>query len=142
VIRTSPRLPFASRLLEIHDGLCEVIGKHQPDRAAIEEVFMARNPMSALKLGHARGVLMLAASKHGLAIHEYSAKKIKLAVSGHGGAEKSQVQHMVRIILKLATSPSQDAADALAVALCHANLYHHPSKIVGITPATAAPFYD
>jgi crossover junction endodeoxyribonuclease RuvC len=121
VIRTSPRLEFAVRLREIHDGLCEVMGKQQPDLAAVEEVFMARNPMSALKLGHARGVAMLAACRHGLEVREYSARSIKQAVTGYGQAGKEQVQQMVRALLQLAANPSQDAADALAVALCHAN---------------------
>ena len=121
VIRTSPRLPFSDRLQEIHDGICEVIGCQQPNWAAIEEVFMARNPMSALKLGHARGVIMLAASKQGIPVKEYSARAVKQAVAGYGQAGKAQVQQMVRALLKLTSCPSQDAADALAVALCHAN---------------------
>jgi crossover junction endodeoxyribonuclease RuvC len=124
VIRTSSRLPFAARLQEIHDGICEIIAIQQPAWAAVEEVFMARNPMSALKLGHARGVIMLAASSHGLSVHEYSTRKIKQAVTGYGQAEKSQVQQMVRVLLKLTKNPSEDAADALAVALCHAYLSH------------------
>lgn len=121
VIRTSPRLDFAERLREIHDGLCEVIERQQPDWAAVEEVFMARNPMSALKLGHARGVAMLAACRHELPVREYSARAVKQAVTGYGQAAKGQVQQMVRVLLQLSASPSQDAADALAVALCHAN---------------------
>jgi crossover junction endodeoxyribonuclease RuvC len=107
-----------------------VIAIQQPGWAAVEEVFMARNPMSALKLGHARGVIMLAASSHGLPVHEYSARKVKQAVTGYGQAEKSQVQQMVRVLLKLAVSPSVDAADALAVALCHANHCHYPARAI------------
>jgi crossover junction endodeoxyribonuclease RuvC len=132
VIRTSSKLDFAIRLREIHDGLCEVIGKQQPDRAAVEEVFMSRNPMSALKLGHARGVAMLAACRHGLPVREYSARAVKQAVTGYGQAAKEQVQQMVRILLQLSASPSQDAADALAVALCHAN---HCNRLTGTSPA-------
>lgn len=96
---------------------------------------MARNPMSALKLGHARGVIMLAASSHGLPVHEYSARKVKQAVTGYGQAEKSQVQQMVRVLLKLAVSPSVDAADALAVALCHANHCHYPARAISANPS-------
>jgi crossover junction endodeoxyribonuclease RuvC len=137
VIRTSPRLPFATRLQEIHAGICEVIALQQPGWAAVEEVFMARNPMSALKLGHARGVIMLAASSNGLPVHEYSARKVKQAVTGYGQAEKSQVQQMVRVLLKLAASPSEDAADALAVAVCHANHFQQTASAAGAGPSSA-----
>jgi crossover junction endodeoxyribonuclease RuvC len=135
VIRTSPSLDFAVRLREIHDGLCEVIGEQKPDWAAVEEVFMARNPMSALKLGHARGVAMLAASRHGLPVREYSALAVKQGVTGYGKADKEQVQQMVRALLQLSASPSQDAADALAVALCHAN---HCNQLAGAARAAAS----
>lgn len=128
MIRPPATLALPARLLEIHECLWELISRERPAGAAIEEVFMARNPMSALKLGHARGVIMLAASRHGLPIHEYSARKVKQAVTGYGQAGKPQVQQMVRILLKLAASPSQDAADALAVALCHANHLNTSSR--------------
>jgi crossover junction endodeoxyribonuclease RuvC len=140
VVRTSSALPFAARLQEIHDCICEVITSHRPAWSAVEEVFMARNPMSALKLGHARGVIMLAASRNGLPVHEYSARKVKQAVTGYGAADKSQVQQMVRILLKLAASPSQDAADALAVALCHANhLNKTGSAAAAFSPVSPRP---
>ena len=138
VIRTSPRLDFAARLREIHDGLCEVIGGQRPDWAAVEEVFMARNPMSALKLGHARGVAMLAAARLGLPLREYSARAVKQAVTGYGGAAKEQVQQMVRVLLRLSASPSQDAADALAVALCHAN-HCNPAASAASPPSSSRP---
>ncbi len=121
VIRVNTHQSFPERLHEIHQGISEVIEKHQPDLAAIEEVFMARNPSSALKLGHARGVLILAAIQKGLSLGEYSPRQIKQAVAGYGNADKAQIQHMVKAILSLAKSPSHDAADALAVAICHAN---------------------
>jgi crossover junction endodeoxyribonuclease RuvC len=121
VIRANTRQSFPERLHEIHQGISEVIEKHQPDLAAIEEVFMAKNPGSALKLGHARGVLILAAMQKGLSLGEYSPRQIKQAVAGYGNADKAQIQHMVKAILSLAKSPSHDAADALAVAICHAN---------------------
>jgi crossover junction endodeoxyribonuclease RuvC len=121
VIRVDTKQPFSARLLEIHQGISEVIEKHQPDLAAIEEVFMAKNPNSALKLGHARGVLILAAMQQKISPAEYSPRQIKQAVAGYGNADKAQIQHMVKAILALAKSPSHDAADALAVAICHAN---------------------
>jgi crossover junction endodeoxyribonuclease RuvC len=94
-----------------------------PQEFAIEKVFMARNADSALKLGQARGVAMVAAVNHSLPVSEYSARQVKQAVVGHGGAEKEQVQHMVARILSLPGLPQEDAADALAIALCHANTH-------------------
>jgi crossover junction endodeoxyribonuclease RuvC len=122
VVKTSPHFPFAHRLNEIFDGLNEVIQLHGPEVAAVEEVFMATNASSALKLGQARGAAVVAAMQNGLGVHDYSAKKVKRAVVGYGQAEKSQVQHMIRVLLGLSSLPSSDAADALAVAICHA---HH-----------------
>jgi crossover junction endodeoxyribonuclease RuvC len=121
VIRGTNRMTFSERLKTIHDGLCEVIEAQAPIVAAVEDVFVAVNPRSALKLGHARGVAILAAMHHGLAVHDYTPRMIKQAVVGFGNAEKVQVQQMVRILLRLSVSPSNDAADALAVAICHAN---------------------
>lgn len=110
-----------SRLLEIYEGLRKVIATHAPDVAAVEDVFMAHNPRSALKLGHARGVAVLAAMRSGLMVHDYPPRVVKQAVAGYGQAEKEQIQHMVRALLELSSSPASDAADALAVAICHAN---------------------
>lgn len=121
VIRATAGRPLPDRLMEIHDGVSEVIAKHEPAIAAIEDVFVSINPGSALKLGHARGVIILAAMRHGLAVHEYSPRVVKQAVAGYGQASKPQVQQMVRALLNLSACPSQDAADALAVALCYAN---------------------
>jgi len=123
VIRVATAGTFGERLLEIHQGIAEVIETHQPDLAAIEEVFMAKNANSALKLGQARGVLILAALQAGLPLAEYSPRQIKQAAAGYGNADKAQIQHMVRVILSLNKTPSHDAADALAVAICHANHY-------------------
>ena len=120
-VRTNLKYPFAHRLNEIFDGINEVIQLHDPVVAAVEEVFLATNPRSALKLGHARGAAVVAAMQNGLAVHDYSPRAVKQAVVGYGQAEKSQVQHMVKIILGLTGEPSADAADALAVAICHAN---------------------
>ena len=121
VIRVNTKNSFPERLLEIYQGVSEVIADQQPDQVAIEEVFMAKNPSSALKLGHARGVLMLAALQQKIPLGEYSPRQIKQAVAGYGNADKVQVQHMVKAILSLTKSPSHDAADALAVAICHSN---------------------
>ena len=120
-IRVAGEPSFAARLDAIFSGLNEVIQLHQPQMVAIEEVFLANNPRSALKLGHARGAAIVAATQNGLVVREYNAKAIKQAVAGYGQAEKRQVQHMVRVLLGLAGAPSPDAADGLAVAICHAN---------------------
>lgn len=122
-IRTNQKYPFAHRLNEIFDGINEVIQLHDPAIAAVEDVFLASNPRSALKLGHARGAAVVAAMQNGLAVHDYSPRAVKQAVAGYGQAEKSQVQHMVGVILGLKGKPSPDAADALAVAICHSNQF-------------------
>ncbi|CAG0911660.1 unnamed protein product, partial [Cyprideis torosa] len=122
VIKTTANYPFSVRINEIFDGLNEVIRLHDPAMAAIEEVFLASNPNTAIKLGQARGAAVVAAMQNGLSVTDYSARKIKQAVAGYGHAEKGQVQQMVRILLNLRQAPSSDAADALAVAICHANM--------------------
>lgn len=122
-IVTDRKHPFAHRLNEIFDGLNEVVQVHLPAVAAVEEVFLATNPRSALKLGHARGAAVVAAMQNGLAVFDYSPRQVKQAVAGYGQAEKRQVQHMVRVLLGLSAAPSTDAADALAVAICHANQF-------------------
>lgn len=120
-IRTTPRQSLSERLLKIYEGLRKVIDRHSPDVAAVEDIFMARNPGSALKLGHARGVAVLAAVRCAMPVYEYPPRIVKMAVAGYGQAEKVQVQNMVRALLELTSAPSEDAADALAVAICHAN---------------------
>ena len=107
------------RLQMVFDGVSQIITQYKPDMFAIEQVFMAHNPDSALKLGQARGVAIVAATNNGLPVSEYSARQIKQAVVGKGAADKSQVQHMVSNLLSLSAKPQADAADALAVALCH-----------------------
>ncbi|MBU0456125.1 MAG: crossover junction endodeoxyribonuclease RuvC [Gammaproteobacteria bacterium] len=111
----------SQRLQQIHQGIREVVSRYIPDEVSIESIFMHQNPNSALKLGQARGVAMVAASMAGLSVFEYSARQVKQAVVGYGAADKLQVQHMVCAILNLSKSPQADAADALAIALCHAN---------------------
>jgi crossover junction endodeoxyribonuclease RuvC len=107
------------RLKQIFDGVSQIILQTQPTVFAIEQVFMARNPDSALKLGQARGAAIVAAKFAGLEVYEYSARQVKQSVVGTGAAAKEQVQHMVKSLLKLPANPQADAADALAVALCH-----------------------
>jgi crossover junction endodeoxyribonuclease RuvC len=113
---------FPLRLKLLLDGLGEIIERYQPQEVAIEKVFMARNPDSALKLGQARGAAMCAAVMRDLPVHEYAAKEIKLAVVGKGSADKVQVQHMIGVMLNLNGKIQADAADALAVAITHAHV--------------------
>lgn len=121
VIRLGAKYTFNERLKVIFDGLCEVIESHKPTVAAVEDVFVAANPRTALKLGHARGAAVLAAMHNGLKTHDYTPRMVKQAVVGYGNADKQQVQQMVRVLLHLSAPPSADAADALAVAMCHAS---------------------
>lgn len=119
-VRLKPRDPLPARLLQVYERLREIIKTHKPDMVAIEDVFYAVNAKSALKLGQVRGVAMLAASSCGLAVAEYAPLAIKSAVVGYGRAEKSQVQEMVMRLLQLPERPEpEDAADALAIAICH-----------------------
>ncbi|TGD75448.1 crossover junction endodeoxyribonuclease RuvC [Mangrovimicrobium sediminis] len=118
------RLPdgeLAERLRIIHDSVAELVELHSPQCLAIEQVFMARSAGSALKLGQARGAAIVACATRGMEVSEYSARQIKQSVVGTGAAEKVQVQHMVKVLLKLPGEPQEDAADALAAALCHAH---------------------
>lgn len=120
---------FPQRLKVLLDELDALITRFQPQEVAIEKVFMARNPDSALKLGQARGAAMCAAVLRDLPIHEYAAKEIKLAVVGKGGADKVQVQHMMGVLLNLNGKIQADAADALAVAVTHANVRATANRI-------------
>jgi len=121
VIRLGAQYSFSDRLKVIFDSLCQVIATHAPAVAAVEDVFVAANPRTALKLGHARGAAVVAALHNGLKVHDYTPRMVKQAVVGYGNADKQQVQQMVRVLLQLSAPPSADAADALAVAMCHAN---------------------
>lgn len=121
VIRTSAKWPLEKRLLEINRELRAVIVRYAPQSAAVEEVFHAVNAKSSLKLAHVRGVALLAAAEAGIALGEYSPLEVKMSVVGYGRAEKHQVQTMVQSLLRLgAPIDSEDACDALAVAICHA----------------------
>ena len=123
--------PLPERLKTIFSTLQEVIEQHKPDQVAIEEVFMGRNAASALKLGQARGAAMSACLQHDLSVDEYSARQVKQAVVGAGAAEKGQVQHMVKALLSISDNIAEDAADALAVAICHANTHASLLKMAG-----------
>lgn len=121
VIRTNTKWAFERRLLEIAGGLRKLIGEHAPECAAVEGVFFSANVKTALKLAHVRGVALLAVAEAGIGLAEYSPMEVKTSVVGYGRAEKAQVQLMIRSILRLAEPiESEDACDALAVAICHA----------------------
>ena len=124
---------LAERLVEIYQGVTEVIQTYHPEQAAIEQVFMHVNPGSALKLGQARGVAIVAMANAGLNVGEYSARQVKQAVVGYGAADKSQVQQMIKTLLNLPKVPQADAADALAIAMCH---YHTQQSLVHMAGAT------
>jgi crossover junction endodeoxyribonuclease RuvC len=131
------RSTFPDKLKHIHAGLLALLAQHQPDCVAVENIFHARNVRSALKLGHARGVALLAAAQTGLPVCEYAPTEIKLAVVGFGRAEKQQVQQMIKLLLGLDTVPSpHDAADALAVAICHV---HTATGPIADRASAAAP---
>ena len=121
VIAPHDKLPFAERLLLLFDGVTDIIALHSPHEAAVEETFMTANGSSTLKLGHARAASLIAPAKAGLPVAEYSAKEVKKAVVGTGGADKDQVAFMIARLLPAAGSPTADAADALAVAITHAH---------------------
>nr|WP_297457073.1 crossover junction endodeoxyribonuclease RuvC [uncultured Halomonas sp.] len=112
---------LAQKLAQVYAGVAELIALHRPAEFAIEQVFMAKNADSALKLGQARGTAVVCAANHGLPVFEYAARQIKQAVTGTGAADKAQVQHMVTAMLGLGAAPQADAADALAIALTHAH---------------------
>jgi crossover junction endodeoxyribonuclease RuvC len=122
VIRTEPNTPLSRRLREIYEGICEVVVRHSPDVMAVEGVFYGKNVRTTVILGHARGAILLAASLRDLHVAEYSPAEIKSAVAGTGRATKEQVQFMVQQTLRLKAPPRpSDAADGVAVALCHCN---------------------
>ena len=122
-VKSSPREKFSKRLLKIYEGVGEIIEKFQPDTISVEEAFYAVNVNVALKLGQVRGVVLVLGEKAGLDIGEYAPRLIKQTVVGYGNAEKHQVQEMVKLLLRMKTVPQpHDAADALAIAICH---FHH-----------------
>jgi crossover junction endodeoxyribonuclease RuvC len=120
VIQTAANLPMAQRLLELYQRLTEILLLHRPASGAVEKLFFARNVTNAISVGQGRGVCLLALAEAGLTVAEYTPMEVKQAVAGYGGADKNQVQQMVRALLSLSELPRpDDAADALAVAICH-----------------------
>ncbi|TCR70230.1 crossover junction endodeoxyribonuclease RuvC [Bosea sp. BK604] len=119
-IESDDKRPLAERLKQLHEGIAGVISAFEPDEAAVEETFINRDPQSALKLGQARGIALVVPAIAGLSVAEYAANLVKKTVVGVGHADKKQVQMMIRVLLPKAETRSADAADALAVAICHA----------------------
>jgi len=128
-----PDIDHPARLKLIFDSLCQIIEQYAPQECAIEEVFLGKSVSSALKLGQARGSAMVACLHHNLVLSEYSPRKVKQALVGNGNAEKEQVQHMVKVLLGVTGDVQADAADALAIAICHANTSANLQRIVGAT---------
>jgi crossover junction endodeoxyribonuclease RuvC len=138
-ITTSPSSAFPEKLRIIHAGLATLLAQHRPDCVAIENLFHAVNAQSALKLGHARGVAMLAAVEAGVSIVEYTPAEVKQSVVGYGRAEKRQVQSMIQLLLGLTEAPAPfDASDALAIAVCHLHRMNLRG-VAGATPRAAKP---
>lgn len=126
-LETPAGMPLPERLLLIQDGLIDLVESHRPDLVAVERLFFNKNVQTAFAVGQARGVALLTAARYGLPVYEYGPHEVKLAVTGHGRAEKVQVQRMVQVVLGMATLPRpDDAADALAIAICLAHA-HRPA---------------
>ncbi|HKY63814.1 MAG TPA: crossover junction endodeoxyribonuclease RuvC [bacterium] len=123
------KLAFGDRICFIHDRVEALLQLHSPDAVAIENIFVAKNVSSTLKLGHARGAAMVAVARAKLPLHEYTALQVKQAVTGYGHASKEQIQRMVKALLKLPGEAFADASDALAVALCHLSSYRMARKV-------------
>ncbi len=122
-VKSSPKLQFSKRLLNIYNSVAEILDKHSPDVMSVEDTFYAVNVGVALKLGQVRGTMLLLAEQYGVEIAEYAPRLVKQTVVGYGNAEKHQVQEMVKLLLRMKTVPTpHDAADALAIAICH---FHH-----------------
>lgn len=133
IIKLPEKTSLPERLKIIYAGVSEIIEEAKPDLMAIEEVFFAKDPRAALKLGQARGAAIVAGMNAGLEVGEYSARTVKQSVVGTGAATKDQVGEMVKYLLKLAARPKEDAADALAVALCHAHSSRTQANLAGIS---------
>jgi crossover junction endodeoxyribonuclease RuvC len=130
----------AARLERIYHGIEEVIDSYKPGSVCVERIFFARNAQSALKIGQARGVAMLAAARRNLAVYEYAAVEIKVAVVGYGHASKQQVQVMIGSLLRLSGKLPADAADALAAAICHLHMQTFRTRLAENLPKNTAPF--
>ena len=131
LVKTDPKTPLCNRLACIDGGISSVIKEWEPDEAAIEETFVNNNPASALLLGQARGVAIVAAARAGLSVSEYSANLIKKSLVGNGHATKDQIAMMVKVLLPAARPSSADEADALAISICHAHHFETRARIAG-----------
>jgi crossover junction endodeoxyribonuclease RuvC len=133
-VKSDDKAALATRLCQLHDGLLAVLDAHRPQEAAVEQTFVNRDATATLKLGQARGIAMLVPARAGLAVAEYSPNAVKKAVIGVGHGEKAQIQMMVKVLMPRAVFDGSDAADALAVAICHA---HHrtsvPARLAALT---------
>ena len=127
-IRSSKGIPFYERIYNIFRSMVEIMNHHGPQEMAIEDVFFAKNVKSSLKLGHARGAVLIAAVQCGVKIFEYTPLEIKQSVVGYGRATKEQVRSMVQMILNLKTQPELDTSDALATAICHLNWIRYENQ--------------
>lgn len=134
-IETEAGTPTEERLRLIYESACSLLDRYQPDTVAVEKLFFSKNVTNAFIVGQARGVLLLAAAQRGIAVGEYTPMQVKQAVVGYGGAEKKQVQEMVKMMLKLQVVPKpDDVADALAVAICHAHSAALNDRLNGVKP--------
>ncbi len=131
LIKTNPKDPMGVRLSALHRGLIDVIEKHRPDTAALEETFVNKNPASALKLGQARGVILAIPGLYGIEVAEYAANKVKKSIVGTGHADKNQIGMMVKALLPTCGQIGEDEADALAVAICHAHYQRVDARLMG-----------
>jgi len=138
VVASPPDPPLARRLDTLFEGLLAVIARYAPDQAAVEETVVNHNAASSLKLGQARGVVLLAAARAGLEVAEYASRTVKRAVTGTGSASKEQVAAMVRALLPGAVEAGADAMDALAVAICHAHVAQTRTRLARATPPVPA----
>lgn len=133
-VRSDDAAPLAARLRQLHDGLQEIFGEHRPEEAAVEQTFVNRDAAATLKLGQARGIAMLVPALAGLAVAEYAPNAVKKAVVGVGHGEKRQIHMMVRVLMPKAAFEGDDAADALAIAICHA--HHRGSRTARMAAAS------
>lgn len=129
-IHTNPKMPIEERLQFIHKKISEILEKFQPDSAGVEDVFFAKNAKSSLMLGHVRGVVLLALANHGIPFTALSPREVKQAVCGYGAADKSQVQMMVKTLLRLKEIAFEDASDALAIAITHGNSINLQKRLI------------
>lgn len=136
VVTSDSEKELAQRLVELQEGIFDVIMQHRPEEAAVEQVFLNKNPVSTIKLGMARGVVLYTPAKEGLFVSEYPANLVKKSVVGSGHAEKEQVLAMINMLLPTAKVTQEDAADALAIAICHAH-HRQTAQIIGGTMAGA-----